>query len=176
MSDLAWWLRRELERRALSQNAAAVHAGVAVATVSAILNKGHIPKVETLFRLADYFETPRDQVLRLAGYQVGASAGATIADSFLGGTMSGMALAGRTGETVGAAPHERLGLQRTEILEEELLEEFRRLPDELKEAAVQHVAVLIRLAQRPPFRIIGDDDEETPGEEQTDETTEPRAA
>jgi transcriptional regulator with XRE-family HTH domain len=65
---LGRWLRRELNRNGLTQNEAAVYAGVASATLSEILNKGHVPKVETLFRLADYFQTPRVEVLRVAGH------------------------------------------------------------------------------------------------------------
>jgi transcriptional regulator with XRE-family HTH domain len=65
---LGRWLRRELDRNGLTQNEAAVYAGVASATLSEILNKGHVPKVETLFRLADYFRTPRVEVLRVAGH------------------------------------------------------------------------------------------------------------
>lgn len=65
---LGRWLRRELDRNGLTQNEAAVYAGVASATLSEILNKGHVPKVETLFRLADYFHTPRVEVLRVAGH------------------------------------------------------------------------------------------------------------
>ena len=65
---LGRWLRRELNRNGLTQNEAAVYAGVASATLSEILNKGHVPKVETLFRLADYFRTPRVEVLRVAGH------------------------------------------------------------------------------------------------------------
>ena len=65
---LGRWLRRELSRNGLTQNEAAVYAGVASATLSEILNKGHVPKVETLFRLADYFRTPRLEVLRVAGH------------------------------------------------------------------------------------------------------------
>ena len=67
-SALGRWLRRELNRNGLTQNEAAVYAGVASATLSEILNKGHVPKVETLFRLADYFQTPRVEVLRVAGH------------------------------------------------------------------------------------------------------------
>ena len=65
---LGRWLRHELNRNGLTQNEAAFHAGVASATLSEILNKGHVPKVETLFRLADYFHTPRVEVLRVAGH------------------------------------------------------------------------------------------------------------
>jgi len=146
MSELAWWLRRELERRGLSQNAAAVHSGVAVATLSAILNKDHIPKAETLFRLADYLHTPREQVLQLAGHRL------------------------RPPDTELAAG------QRADYLERVLLDEFRQLPEELKETALQHMAVLIRLAQRPPFRLIGDDEEETPFAEPIDDATTSHAA
>ncbi len=68
VTALGRWLRRELNRNGLTQNQAAVYAGVASATLSEILNKGHVPKVETLFRLADYFQTPRAEVLRVAGH------------------------------------------------------------------------------------------------------------
>ena len=61
-------MRYELNRNGLTQNEAAFHAGVASATLSEILNKGHVPKVETLFRLADFFHTPRVEVLRVAGH------------------------------------------------------------------------------------------------------------
>jgi transcriptional regulator with XRE-family HTH domain len=45
---------------------AAAAAGVGVGTVSDIIRRGHIPKLDTLFRLADRFDTPREQLLRLA--------------------------------------------------------------------------------------------------------------
>ena len=81
MTALGRWLRRELDRNGLTQNEAAVYAGVASATLSEILNKGHVPKVETLFRLADYFETPRVEVLRVAGHlPPTGDAGADVAD------------------------------------------------------------------------------------------------
>ena len=68
MSDLGKWLREQIERRGLTQNAAAVYSGVGPATISDIINKNHIPRVDTLFQLADYFGTPREAVLRLAGH------------------------------------------------------------------------------------------------------------
>ena len=68
MSGLAVWLRDQLEQRGLTQNALAVYANVSQATISDILNKDYIPKVEALFRLADYFGTSRDTILRLAGH------------------------------------------------------------------------------------------------------------
>ena len=77
---LGRWLRRELNRNGLTQNEAAVYAGVASATLSEILNKGHVPKVETLFRLADYFQTPRVEVLRVAGHLPPTGDAADVAD------------------------------------------------------------------------------------------------
>jgi transcriptional regulator with XRE-family HTH domain len=66
MSTLAEWLKGQIEAHNLTQQKVSVYAGVSGATLSDILNRGHIPKIELLFRLADYFETPREQVLRLA--------------------------------------------------------------------------------------------------------------
>jgi transcriptional regulator with XRE-family HTH domain len=66
MSTLAEWLKGQIEANDLTQQKVSVYAGVSGATLSDILNRGHIPKIELLFRLADFFETPREQVLRLA--------------------------------------------------------------------------------------------------------------
>jgi transcriptional regulator with XRE-family HTH domain len=68
MTDLAGWLRAELKERRLTQNQVAVFANVGQATISDMLNKGYVPKVETLFRLADFFGVSREQILRLAGH------------------------------------------------------------------------------------------------------------
>jgi transcriptional regulator with XRE-family HTH domain len=66
MYTLADWLKEQIQAHDLTQQKVSVYAGVSGATLSDILNRGHIPKMELLFRLADYFETPREQVLRLA--------------------------------------------------------------------------------------------------------------
>ena len=52
----------------MTLNATAVYSGVSSATLSDMMNKDHVPKVEILFKLADYFNTPRNRVLELAGY------------------------------------------------------------------------------------------------------------
>lgn len=67
MSDLGNWLKQKMDERGLTYNATAVYAGIGQATISDIINKGHVPRVDTLFVLADYFHTPRETVLRLAG-------------------------------------------------------------------------------------------------------------
>jgi transcriptional regulator with XRE-family HTH domain len=130
MNDLANWLRGELQRHGLTQGQAAVYAGIGQATISDMLNKGHVPKVETLFRLADYFEMPRDEVLRLAGH-----------------------LPPATGDTSAGTSRE------DEALIRELLAEFRRVPDEWKAVAIEQVAQFRRLAQLRPVHLIGDGEE-----------------
>jgi transcriptional regulator with XRE-family HTH domain len=132
MTDLSRWLQTELRERGLSQNAAAVHAGVAQATLSDMLNKGHVPKVETLFRLADYFETPREQVLRLAGHLPPVSQDPSVS---LDDGLS----------------------DEDEELVRTLLEEFRRVPDEWKAVAVEQVAQFRHLAELRPVRMVGEE-------------------
>jgi transcriptional regulator with XRE-family HTH domain len=68
MSNLGQWLRWQLEKRGVTQQVLAVNARVASATISGILNHDHMPKVEILFRLADYFQVSREEILRAAGH------------------------------------------------------------------------------------------------------------
>jgi transcriptional regulator with XRE-family HTH domain len=126
-TDLARWIRRELQKRELTQNQAAVYAGVAPATISEILNKEHIPKVETLFRLADYLDTSREQVLRLAGHLPPVAASDDLVPK---------------GENQG--------------LVRELLDEFYQVPDEWKPMAIESVAQFRRLAELQPVRFVGE--------------------
>jgi transcriptional regulator with XRE-family HTH domain len=150
MSELGLWLREQLDSRGLTQTEAAVYAGVGQATISDILSKGHIPKVETLFRLADYFDTSREQVLRAAGHLPPLS------------------------ETEEAAVEEAMAAGDDETLVRALLREFRRLPDAWKPVAVEQVSVFRRLAESGPARIIGEEpfaetgtlDEEEPDAEE----------
>jgi len=130
MTELAVWLRRELGRRRLTQNAASVYAGVGQATISDVLNKGHVPRIETLCRLADFFDTPREQVLRLAGYLP------PLLDAEV-------------------APEDE-----DDYLVPELVALFRRVPDEWKPEALAQVRLLVRLADQPPQRVIGQEEQE----------------
>lgn len=131
MSNLGAWLRNEIERRRLTQAQIAVYAGVGQATISAILHRGHIPKVETLFRLADCLQTPRDQILRLAGH---------LADA-------------PEPESASQAPEEAL----TDPMIQALLDEFRKVPPAWQEEAIAQVALFSRLAHRPAVRLIGEE-------------------
>jgi len=65
-TSLAQWLENQIQNHNLTQQATAVYAGISGATLSEILNKGHLPRLEILFRLADYFDTSREYVVRLA--------------------------------------------------------------------------------------------------------------
>ena len=66
MSELATWLETQMQRRSLSLMRTALLTRVGAGTLSSILHEGHIPKLVTLFRLADFFHTPRLDVVRMA--------------------------------------------------------------------------------------------------------------
>ena len=112
-SSLSDWLQEQLIRRDLSAQAAAAGAGVGMATISDILNKDLVPRIETLLRLADFFAVPRQLVLRIA--------------------------AGLPSETPAA------GAQDDDALIDELLEAFRRIPDEWKQQALLDVELYARI-------------------------------
>jgi transcriptional regulator with XRE-family HTH domain len=145
MTELGRWLQAQMQRHELTVSATAVYAGVGMATISDIINKGHVPKVETLFRLADYFQTSREEMLRLAGHLPRAT--------------------GRQEEAL---------FREDEALIRELIAEFRQVPDEWKEVAIQQVAQFRKLAELRPVRVIGDEDEDqgpTSGDEGSEDET-----
>jgi transcriptional regulator with XRE-family HTH domain len=131
MTELGRWLREQLKERDLTQSEAAVYAGVGQATLSDIINKGHVPKVETLFRLADYFHASREQVLRAAGH---------------------LPPPGTPGSN---AEEDDVTWMQSNDLVRALLREFRRLPDEWKSIAVEQMAVFRRLAEMGPAPAAG---------------------
>lgn len=140
MTKLGEWLRLELQERDLTQSQVAVYAGVGQATISGILNKEHIPKVETLFRLADLLGTPREDVLRLAGHLPPGSSGDAVEPNV---------------EDAG----------QEQVLIQALVREFRQVPDEWKEVVIQQVRHYRRLAELRPVRVIGAGEEEELDEE-----------
>jgi len=123
MKTLAQWLQHQLNDSGLTQAAVSVHAGVSPATVSQMLNQDHIPRIEILFRLADYFHTPREQILRLAARM-----------------------------PIGDEPPP----EDDHYLVEELVDEFRQVPDEWKEEALRQIQLIRRLSTQPPARFIGE--------------------
>jgi transcriptional regulator with XRE-family HTH domain len=126
MNKLGQWLRWQLDKHGITQQVLAVNAGVASATISGIVNQDHIPKVEILFRLADYFQVSREEILRAAGH---------------------------------LPPREEWAESGDEdnYLLEELVQAFRDVPEEWRPEALAQVRLLVRLANRPPARFVGDD-------------------
>ena len=123
----------------------AVHTGVAMGTLSEILQKDHIPRIETLFRLADHFGTDRIERLFIVGHL-------QTADQLPRGQH--------------AQPDKR------DYLLDELVAEFQKVPDEWKQEVIAQTRMFVRLANRPPFRVIGDDTEPEPAGAEEDEHTE----
>ena len=101
-----------------------------------MLNKDHTPKIDVLFKLADLFDTARVALLILTGHL----------------KTGDQALHERQARVSGADPLEL-------ALELELLQRFRRLPDEWKEIAIEQVALLVRLAEVSPRPITGQGDQ-----------------
>ena len=122
MSELAEWLRAEMDRRGLTQLQAGVQAGVSQGTISDMLTKDHVPRMETLFRLADYFGMDRVEILRLAGHL-------------------------RTGEELRAEQGSAGGAD--DYLVHQLVQEFHRVPDAWKAEVIAQVQMFVRLAGRP---------------------------
>jgi transcriptional regulator with XRE-family HTH domain len=147
------WLQRQLDRHQLSQMTAAARVGVGVGTISQIIRKGHIPKLDTLFRLADFFDAPREYVLHLAA-GLPPSAGGGLPPSGVGAAQgSPPSGVGRAQALEAEARLEEVDGE--DLLIRELLREFRRVPDEWKPVVIEQVELIRRLAERPPVRIIG---------------------
>ncbi|MFC2037960.1 helix-turn-helix domain-containing protein [Chloroflexota bacterium] len=119
MTPLANWLREQLQARDLTQRAAASQAGVSMATLSDILRKGHIPKVDILFRLADAFDLDRVEILRLSGHL-------------------------KPADQLPGAPS---ALSEGDDLTQQLIRQFHQVPDVWKEEVVDLVAMFVRIAK-----------------------------
>jgi transcriptional regulator with XRE-family HTH domain len=128
-TSLGRWLRQEARRRDQSLGEVAVYAGVTQATLSHILTQGYVPKVDILCRLADYFGTPRAEVLRLVGYLPPLEDGLGIED-----------------------PAEA-------ALIRELVREFRQVPDEWKPVVIEQMGQFRRLAALRPVHLVGDEED-----------------
>jgi len=136
-SSLADWLQSQLKQRDINAYTVAVKTGLGAATLSHILNDGHIPRIDTLIRLADYFDTPREAVLRIA---------------------AGLSFKPLAGRPIGGA--DRASPQDDDYLIDELNEAFRQIPDEWKQDALAEVKSWVRLAKRPTVHILGAEDED----------------
>jgi transcriptional regulator with XRE-family HTH domain len=129
--NLAEWLEAELQKRGLTQIQLAESTGVAAATVHGILRKGHIPRIDTLFRIGDYLGVDRVEMMILAGHL-------RRADQLPRGELHHAPL----------PPAEQRPQQDT--LTWQLLQEFRRIPDEWKPEAIAQLRLFQRLAKHLP--------------------------
>jgi transcriptional regulator with XRE-family HTH domain len=134
MTELAQWLRAATDTRGYTQIQAAVHTGVSQGTISDIVKKDHIPRMHTLFSLADHLGTGRVEILMIAGH-------IRPADEL---------------------PAWKGPPEDDDRLTWQLLQEFRRIPDPYKPDAIGQVALIARLTKRPAVKIIGDESEDTP--------------
>jgi transcriptional regulator with XRE-family HTH domain len=135
VNRLADWLKDKLQERGMTLHAASVRSGVAIATLSDILHQGHVPRVETLFRLADMFDTGRVDILMIAGHL-------------------------RRGDELPGAPQPGRDHHDEDNLEWQLVHEFRKLPVEWQPDAVEQVRWIARLVKRRRYRLIGSEEEE----------------
>ena len=126
-----------MKERGLNQTALSERAGVAAGNLNDILTKGHMPKVETLFRLAGALDTSRLDILLIAGHL-------RRADMFPG------------------APTAPPAHEAESNMAWQLLDEFRRIPPDLRPAALQSLS---RLAKVPRYHLIGAEKDE-PAESQ----------
>ncbi len=143
-TKLSAWLKSQLKERRVTAHSVAVGAGVGAATISGILNTGRIPQINTLLCLADYFDTPRTAVLRLA---------------------ADLPFEPLTGRWIGRASPPPV--RDEDYLLGELLEAFRQVPDEWKEDVIAEVGMWARMTSRQGIHIIGAEGQERDEEERS---------
>ena len=135
MTELAQWLRAAMDVRGYTQIQTAVHTGVSQGTISDILQKDHIPRMHTLFSLADHFATGRVEILVIAGH-------IRPADEL---------------------PAWKGPPEDDDRLTWQLVQEFRHIPDPYKPEAIGQVALIARLTKRPGVKIIGGQNDDSQG-------------
>jgi transcriptional regulator with XRE-family HTH domain len=118
--------------------------GVAPATVHGILRKGHIPRIETLYRIADYLGADHLHILQVAGHL-------RRADQL-------------PRDPIDYTPMPRSARQPQQDQDQDplawqLLQEFRRLPDPWKPELIQIARLLQRLAKHPRPTPVSPDPE-----------------
>ena len=133
MTPLSTWLRAQMKERGLNQTALTARAGIAAGTVNDILRKGHIPKIETLFRLADALEVSHIDIMLVTGHL-------------------------RRGDTLPGVPTAPPDHDAESNMEWRLIEEFRRIPRDLRPDALAAFQTIARLVKRPRFNLIGEED------------------
>ena len=139
MTPLSTWLRAQMKERGFNQTALSRRAGVAAGTLNDILRKGHIPKVETLTRLAAALDASPVEVLFISGHL-------------------------RSGDTLPGTPTTPPDHDAEANLEWQLIEEFRRIPRDSEPDALAEFRTIVRTLKRPRIHLIGDEPAETPAD------------
>lgn len=130
MTPLSTWLRAQMKERSLNQTALSKRAGVAAGTLNDILRKGHIPKVETLTRLATALDASPVEALLVSGHL-------------------------RSGDQLLGDQTAQPGRETEANLEWRLIQEVRRVLPEDRPGALAEFRTIVRTLKRPRYRLVG---------------------
>jgi transcriptional regulator with XRE-family HTH domain len=167
--DFSAWLRNEVARRGWSLRELGRRSGLSGGAVSAVAQGSQKPGLRFCVQVAAAFSLPPEDVLRRAGLlpplplPVREEQEAVVLFRQLTPESRSAVLMQLRAMTASLPPagDEDLpdGAQEAdEELEEQLLEEFRHLPEEWQAAAIEEIERLQRLSQIRP-RVIGDEDD-----------------
>lgn len=171
-NDLIPWLNQELVTRGWSQRELARRAELSQATISQVLSLQQVPTWNFCAAIARPLGIPPDDLFVLAGLKRPPPAPVAeerevlailrklpqaVRDVILA-MLRGLARDGRPSVQVS----EDLAPYRwdEEPWVRELVEEFRKVPDEWKEEALRQVQFVRQMATRPATRFIGEDEKE----------------
>ena len=172
METFADWLIGELDRRLWNNSDLARAASVEPGTISRIISGTRKPGPDVCLSIARAFREPPEKIFRLAGLlpslpppvepeheALGILRQLPVPDRNNAITML-RALAGRAPATVREPPPPYASAQegQPDDLERQLLDEFRRLPQEWQEEAIREIERLRRYSQFK-VRIIGNEEE-----------------
>ena len=166
--DLAFWLNKELQGRGWSQRELARRAGVSASTVSDVIAEKRLPTWDFCASIARPLQVDPDEVFVLAGLKRPPPAAVAEEEEALGilrrlpGSVRDVVMAmlrglarerrGQVQVSEGLAPYR----WEEEPWVRELVEEFRKVPDEWKEEALRQVTLARRMSTRPGARFVGE--------------------
>jgi transcriptional regulator with XRE-family HTH domain len=168
--DFSAWLKAEVAGRGWSLRELGRRSGLSGAAVSAVAQGSQKPGLRFCVRVAGALHLPPEDVLRRAGLlpplppPVREEQEAVVLLRRLTPESRGAVLMQLRAMTASQAPAAgddqpaRTAAEADEQLEEQLLEEFRHLPDEWQAAAIEEIERLQRLSQIRP-RVIGDEED-----------------
>ena len=162
--DFAAWLKAEVARRGWSLRELGRRSGLSGAAVSAVTVGSQKPGLRFCVQVAGAFSLAPEDVLRRAGLlpplppSVREEKEAVVLLRQLTPESRSAVLLQLRAMTASQSPAADATQEADEELEEQLLEEFRHLPEEWQSAAIEEIERLQRLSQIRP-RVIGDEDD-----------------